>query len=294
MNNAELYEMGRLYFEDRDYKNSLDLLSTLARKDPLYNQREVARMLLWIYTEKEYYEAQRIVDYFEILKEKYAELYIPFDRILVIGKAYEDMKEYERAYLVYQATIEASFEEEAKVGGALEDQGEFLGSVDYMKKLWHDYHDSAFVTQAYFGISQALYAKLSRLDELKNNFRLKSARRMVAPPTREDILSETIETLEEFLSLYPETPQSDDAAFSLASAYLSLDRFQQVVKISEESRNIYKDSDFLSSFQYMEALGYFSMSQYEKAIEQARKVADGSSKDKDYAKIGRASCRERV
>ncbi len=283
MNIGESYEMGRLHFEDRDYKNALSYLNKTVEQDRNYQQREVARMLLWIYTEKEYYDAQKIVDYFEILKEKYAELYIPFSRILVVGKAYHDIREYERAYLVYNATLEASFEEEAKVGGILEDQGQFLGSVDYMKKLWMDYHDSASVVQAYFGLSQALYARLSQLDELKNNLRLKSNQKTVAPPTKEEILKETIDLLEEFLCFYSSSPQSDDAAFSLALAYLSLDNFEKVVQIASQSLQVYKEGDFLSSFQYMEALGHFSLGRYEKAVEQAKMVADGKSKDKEYA-----------
>ncbi|NUM34220.1 MAG: tetratricopeptide repeat protein [Candidatus Brocadiae bacterium] len=282
-NISEFYELGRLYFEDKDYKNALHNLSHLFQKERNYQQREVARMLLWIYTEKEYYDAQKIVDFFEILKEKYTELYIPFNRILMVGKAYKDIREYERAYLVYQATLEASFEEEAKVGGILEDQGQFLGSVDYMKKLWMDYHDSGSVIQAYFGLSQALYARLSQLEELKNNFRLKNNSKTVVPPTKQEMLQETIDLLEAFLSFYSQSPQADDAAFSLALAYLSLDHFEKVVQIASQSLGIYKESDFLSSFQYMEALGHFSSGRYEKAVEQARIVADGKSKDKDYA-----------
>jgi uncharacterized protein YfaS (alpha-2-macroglobulin family)/tetratricopeptide (TPR) repeat protein len=282
-NTQELYTLGKLYFEDRQYRQSLELLQELVQKNPGYEQREVARMLLWIYTEPEHYDAQKTVDYFEILKERYAELYIPFDRILVVGRAYESIREYERAYLVFQATMEASFEEEAKVGGTLEDQGEFLGSVDYMRHLLREYHDSASVVQAFFGLSQAVYSKISKLDELRHNFRLKHKKRVTTPPTKEELLKDTIDILEEFLSLYPESPQADDASFSLALANLSLERFPEVIEIAQTSRRLYTDSDFISSFQYMEALGYFSLHEYEKAVHQASAVAEGTSKDKDFA-----------
>ena len=283
MNNSELYQLGRRHFDDGHYRQALKLLTKLYAKQPTYNQREVARMLLWIYTEQGYYHAQKIVDYFEILKEKYPELYIPFGRILTVGQAYRDIQEYERAYLVFAATIEASFAEEAKVGGILEDQGEFLGAIDYMRSLWKDYHDSATVAQAYFGLSQALYAKINKIEQLKHNIRLYQRADKRKTPSKQELLVETIALLREFLCFYPQSPQADDACFSLASAFLDLDCFTDVVRVSRQSRQRYSDSKFVSSFQYMEALGLFSQGHYDQAIHQAKEVADGDSKDKDYA-----------
>ena len=283
MNNAELYRLGQLHFNDGEYNSSLQYLSTLFKRKPTYSQREVARMLLWIYTEKEFYNARKIVEFFEILKEKYPQLYIPFSRILLVGKAYKDIHEYERAYLVYFATIEATFEEEAKIGGVLEDQREYLGSIDYMRELWRHYHDSASIAQAYFGLSQSLYEKKNRRNALVNNVRLGEQKRQVKLPTKKEILEESIVLLREYLSLYPQTPQADDASFSLASAYLDLDYFLDLIDLCRKARPLYKKSKFVSSFRYMEALGHFSLGSYKDAIEQAEIVAKGKSKDKNYA-----------
>ena len=46
---------------------------------------------------------------FDRLRERYPELEIPFDKILLVGRAYRDISEFERAYLVFRATIDASF-----------------------------------------------------------------------------------------------------------------------------------------------------------------------------------------
>ncbi len=283
INAAEQYELGQLYFGAQDYDKALEYLLPLNQSDPSYASKEISRILLWIYTEAKYYDAQKIVYYFEILKEKYPELYIPFDRVLVVGRAYEDLKEYERGYLVFQAIVEASFEEESKVGGVLEDQGQFIGSLEYMHQLWLDYPDSAMIAQAYFGLSQALYAKLEKRDALQNTWRLHQKERIKKPPTRKEILSQTIELLRTFLALYPENTQTPQASFSLASAYLALDQFKDVVQISQQSQKLYTTHTLKSSFQYMEALGYFSLYEYSSAIQAAETVANGTSKDKEFA-----------
>jgi alpha-2-macroglobulin len=65
--------------------------------------------------------------------------------------------EHERAFLVYRATVDASFYKDAPLGGALEQADEFMGSVDFMKRLWSEYPDSAPVVDAYFALAQKVY-----------------------------------------------------------------------------------------------------------------------------------------
>ena len=49
-----------------------------------------------------------IVRYFEIIKEKWPELEIPFEKIVKVGAAYHEIGEYERSFLVFRATVESS------------------------------------------------------------------------------------------------------------------------------------------------------------------------------------------
>ena len=49
------------------------------------------------------------MQYFEIIKEKWPDLEIPFEKIVKVGAAYHEMGEYERSYLVFRATVESSF-----------------------------------------------------------------------------------------------------------------------------------------------------------------------------------------
>jgi tetratricopeptide (TPR) repeat protein len=152
MNNGELYGMGKAYFDDGIYDEALSYLSKLYGRSPTYQQREVAKMLLWIHTEDIYYESEKVVQYFEVLRERFPELYIPFNKILVVGRAYRDMEEYERAYLVYKATIDASFINDSNVSAVLEDEGQFLSSMDFQENLWREYPDTPQVTSSYFAM----------------------------------------------------------------------------------------------------------------------------------------------
>ncbi|MFC1714725.1 tol-pal system YbgF family protein, partial [Candidatus Poribacteria bacterium] len=289
MNNGELYGMGKAYFDDGVYDEALDYLSKLYERSPTYQQKETARMLLWIHTEDVYYESEKVVQYFEVLRERFPELYIPFNKILVVGRAYCDMEEYERAYLVYKATIDASFINDSNVSAVLEDEGQFLSSIDFQEDLWREYPDSPQVTSSYFALSQAIYSKVPEVMELsrtERNVPLLKGQSESEPKkiSRLDLLKETVIMLSQFLTLYPDDPLADDATFSLANALLDLEDFTSVVTLCQTAQKRYLESEYLTSFQYVEALGFFSQRKYDEAVDAATIVADGKSKDRDLAR----------
>ena len=90
-------------------------------------------MLLWLYTTKVHYNARKVVETFELSRERYPELYIPFDKIRVVSTAYRDIGEFERATFVHRSTIESSFVNDANVSATLQDEGRFLRSLGFMK-----------------------------------------------------------------------------------------------------------------------------------------------------------------
>ncbi|MDP6439759.1 MAG: MG2 domain-containing protein [Candidatus Brocadiia bacterium] len=290
MNNGERHALGRLHFEDGLYEEALGYLSHLFKHNRTYQEREVARMLLWIYTSEGFYDAQQIVDVFEVLRERYPQLELPFDKTLVAGRAYRDLGEFERAYLIFRATIDASFINDSNVSAVLEDEGQFLGSIDYREDLWREYPDTAQVTAAYFALSQALYQNAPRAREPAKEARQVALARgddpdeAVRMPSRIEMLKETIRLLSEFLTLYPDSPLADDAAFSMANAFLDLKQFDAVVKLCAGYKRHFADSEFASGFQYMIALGQFWQHQHRAALTAAKVVAEGKSKDRDFAR----------
>lgn len=289
MNSHEHYELATLNFNDGNYDPALEHLLYLFKHQRKYYEREAARMLLWIYTMDGYFNAERVVEMFEILRERHPDLTIPFEKILAVGKAYRVMGEHERAWLVFRATVDSSFINDASLSATLEDQGQFLGSLEYMDRIWRDYPDTSAVVSAYFAISQQLYEKAPKAHELKAE---ENRRRRQRGDKAEDedgydrvgLLKRSLEYLHGFLTLYPDEPLADDAAFSMANAFFALEDYKMVVIVAERFQKRYPKSTFVSSFQYMAALGHFWQLHYDEALASAAPVSDGDSKDRDYAR----------
>ena len=289
MNPSEHLELARLNFDDGNYETALEHLRYLFEEHRTRSERDVARMLLWIYTQEKYFDAEQVVEMFEILRERHPDLTIPFDKILSVGKAYRLIGEHERAWLIFRATIDSSFINDASLSATLEDQGQFLGSLEYIEKIWKEYPDTSEVVSAYFAISQQLYDKAPRAHELKAEEDRRRQRRGEKQSEQPDydrigLLNRSLEHLDSFLTLYPTDPLSDDAAFSMANAFFALKDYKTVVTVAERFYKRYSKSEFASSFQYMAALGHFWQLHYDKALSSAAPVAEGRSKDRDYAR----------
>jgi uncharacterized protein YfaS (alpha-2-macroglobulin family)/TolA-binding protein len=276
INDGERYALGKCYFDDGDYTNALEHLSVLHKNNPGHYESEQARMLLWIYTSPQFYDAHKIVDMFEVLRERYPQLEIPFEKILVVGRAYTDINEYERSWLVYRAAIAASFNNDSAISAVLEDEGKFLGSIDFMERVWREYPDTAEVVSSYFALSQLLFQKAPSAHTLPKEDGVQ--------PERVAMLQHTAEYLLSFLAMYPQDPLADDAGFSLANCMLTLKDYPKVVSLGNEFAKRYPDSPLAPGFQYMTALGLFWQNQYTNALAAAKIVADGDSKDRDYAR----------
>ncbi len=275
INNDELFALGRLYFEDGAYRKALENLAELFKRDRAWNERETARMLLWIYTMPAHYDARKIVEMFEILRERYPELQIPFDKIQVVARAYRDIGEFERACLVSRATITASFISDSSVSAILQDEGRLLGSIDYQERLWREYPDTAEVVSAWFALTQTLLQNAPEAHKLPKEGG--------KAPEKMAMLRRTADTLNLFLTLYPNDPLADDAAFSLCNTYLEMKDFGRVVGLSQRFTGVYTNSPLISSFQYVTALGLFWQNDHTGALKAALAVAEGNSPDRDFA-----------
>lgn len=301
MNGAEHFELASKLFKDGNMDEAekhLDALFANANDRKRY-EKDIARMLLWIHTGKESLNAARIVQMFEILRERHPQLVIPFDKTLTVGRAYREIGEYERAWLVFQAAIQSSFLNDAKLSAVLEDQGQYLGSVQYQEDLWQEYPDSADVATAFFALSQSLFqkapeAKAIAAREQRMRLREETSDELVAnihenpsekiEPEKEAMLRHSRDLLHRFLTVYSTNPLADDAAFSEVNVYFALKDYEKVVARSAAGAERYADSELKTSFEYMAALGHFWQRHYQDALASATSVANGSSKDADYAR----------
>ena len=276
MNISERFALGKCHFDDGDDANALEFLAAVFAENAKYNESELARMLLWLHTKPAFYDAARIVRMFEILRERFPTLEIPFDKILVVGRAYRDIGEHERSWLVFRAVIAASFANDSGISAILEDEGRFLGSIGFQESVWREYPDTAEVVSGYFALSQLLYQKAGTAHELPKEDGVQ--------PEKTAMLKRAVDMLLAFLAMYPADPLADDAGFSLCNAMLALKDYPRVVALSREFAARHATSELAPGFQYMTALGLFWQNQYTGALAAARVVADGTSNDRDFAR----------
>ena len=273
----ELYARGQALFQlDRLAEAAVPLEALFGGYAPRDEvARDAARMLLTIHIKD--YQARKVVADFEILKEKGPDLEIPFDEILVVGRAYRDIGEPERAYLVFRAVAEASYLEDAQVGEVLRQNGKTLGSLAYLIDLWRESPRSASIQGDFFALAQSLASAAGRsLTDPALRAEL-----VEAGITRSELRLQAIRIIQVLLAESPRTPLADEASLALVTNFLELDDFDSAVKLAPRYAQLYPKSKFLDSFQYADALGRFELGQYDKAIEVAQAIAGARYKDAD-------------
>ncbi|GAK57091.1 alpha-2-macroglobulin-like [Candidatus Vecturithrix granuli] len=268
----ELYYSGKALFDDKRHAEAQPLLQQLFEQYRLHSDyyRDTARMLLYIAIAQD--NSRDIVQYFEILKEKYPDLVLSFEDIIRVGQAYRDIQEYERAIQVFKATAEASFLKDVQVSGTLEAQGEFLSSIEYTRNLIAEYPDIPVTETSFYALAQLLSTEAERLRQNPGVSRN-------TPYSRKELLERTIDMFQQFLARYPENPIVDEVSFSLLNAYLDLEAFETVVQAAQRSQQRYLKSPYFSGYQYIEGYADFELERYEESLKLCRTVATGKYLD---------------
>ena len=269
---TELYSLGQIAYDKNDHraagKHLGQLLAKWNLKPNVYKQ--TARMLLDVHLEQG--PAGQVVRYFEIIKEKWPNLEIPFAKIVKVGAAYHEMGEYERSYLIFRATVESSFSRENGVAGFLQSQGEFTRSIDVMSRIMREYPPESYIAAANYALAQEVYAK-APLAAADPKLREKKIHRT-------DLIRQAHGMLESFLTAYPQDPAADQAAFSAAVALLELKAYPQAIAACGDYARRYDRSDFLDSYWYLTGYCHFAQGQHDKALKMCQKVALAKRTDK--------------
>lgn len=262
----ELYEFGKRMFAKGDLKNAGAYLTELVGKWQLQPNvyQDSVQMLLDVHLA--HGPDAAIVRYFELIKEKWPDVELSFEKIMKVGLAYDKIGEYERSYLVFRSTVEVSFQRESGVAGFLESQGEFLRSVDVMGRLLAEYPPEPYVAAAQYALAQRVYAYAPQA-AADQKLREKKI-------TRVDLVQQALALLDQFITAYPEDPAADQASFSLANALLELKAYRQAIARCESYAERYPESDYLDSFWYVVGYSHFALGEHEAALEMCRKVAE--------------------
>ncbi|HEY2155398.1 MAG TPA: hypothetical protein VGH33_07195, partial [Isosphaeraceae bacterium] len=271
----ELYARGKGLFEAGKLAEAAGPLEELFNAYTLRDDvaKDAARMLLLASIKD--YNARKVVQYFEVVKEKAPELVVTFDDLLVIGRAYRDINEYERAYLVWRGVVDASYLEDARIGEVLRQRGKTLESVAYLLDLWRESPDTASIESDFFALAQ-LVARLAGTAITDPALRRDMA---AAGVTRSELLLQSIRMIQTFLGLSPKNPLADEASLALVGDFLELEDYPSVVKLSARFARLFPRSTYLDSFQYSETLGEFHLGHYDRAVEVAEAIAKATYKD---------------
>ena len=268
----ELFGLGQRCYEKGQFEQAAkhlgELVSNWTLRQATY--QNVVRMLLDIHLELG--PPEQIVRYFEILTERWPDEEISFEKALKIGAAYEQMGEFERSYLAFRGTVEGRFMRETGVAGFLETQDEFLRSMDFMERLLQEYPSEGYAATAAYSLAQRVYTKAS---EAAASERLRAAK-----ITRIDLVRRAAGMLDDFLTVFPEDPAADQAAFARANALLELEAYDGAIAACNRYSGRYPQSDLLDSFWYLIGYCHFAAGRPEAAIEMCRKVSEATRLDK--------------
>lgn len=264
----ELYYLGLAALEQDDEEMAFSLLSRLydgfgseLRDEMLAT---AAGKLLFLAIDRG--TPNEVVRYFEVLKEKNPSLNIPFEKVLSVGRAYRSLEEYERALLIFRATIEESFGKDLKVAGTLDAQGEPSGSIAVLERLWLEFPDLPVVVETYLTLSDKLLTLAPQAHEIPG---------LVASGLgRSELTKAGIDLLQRFLTLYHADPLAPEAGLNLVAAYLDLEDFETGVTLAQEMSGRFEKPRFQDAFRYSEAVAQWYMGKDDDAVRTLRGIAD--------------------
>ncbi len=261
----ELFEYGKQYVAKENFDAAWRHLQPLYAEyeldaDPA---RELVRMLFRsaLALQKD----GEIVEFFEILRQRDPSYVIGYEDVLRVAKAYAELGEYERSYLVYRATIEGRFSREVQIVGWLADQGEYLRSVEVMERLLRSYPAESYIATATYALSQEVYGKAG---EAADDAKLREAK-----VTRVALLAASVRMTDHFLTAWPNDPAADEAAFALANTLLDLERYELVVERASAFVERYPESRMLDGFWFVVGYGQFALGKSKEALATCEKVS---------------------
>ncbi len=263
----ELFHLGQAKFAAGEREAARALLQKLideheARlRDNILS--ETAKTLLYANIDRK--NARDIVRYFEILKEKNPQLYVPFQQVLVVGGAYRELGELERALTIFRATLEETFGKELRVVDALESEQEFVAAVDVLARTCREYPDAPTVVAASLTLSDKL---LTLAHRAKTDAKIRAKGR-----DRARLVYESVLELQRFLALHPRDPQAPEAGLNLMTAHLALEDYRRAAQLGAELSKRFTEPRFADAFLYSSAVARWYLGEDEAAVGVLERIA---------------------
>ncbi|MGC9328933.1 MAG: tetratricopeptide repeat protein, partial [Candidatus Hinthialibacter sp.] len=262
----ELYHMGLRYFEIGEFDAARDHLTTLinsyALRPDVY--LETSQKLFLIHLKGD--NADELVRYFEIIKERDPNFEVQFEQIAKLGRAYRRIGEYERAIYVYQSLFDGLFLQESALSGTLQEVKRHREALDAMKQLIMEYPDIPSVQNAVYTAGSIIFQNVDEWAK-EEDF-------ILAGHSVKSLLSEAVGMINSFLALYPNNPMADEAGYTLINLWLDQRNFAHVSELAGSFARRYPKSLYLDSFDYLCAYALFQLERYDEALQLAKKVSE--------------------
>lgn len=288
----ELLELGLHHAERKEWAEADRHFRALLAAGPLTPDtwRRMAGTLLDVALASPQREqaAADVVRAFEILVEKFPEQQVPFAQLVQVGDAYHTLGEYERSYLVFRGTVEASFLRESRVVGFLAEKGRFLPSLELLRRLVREYPPEGYVAAAEHALAQRLVAR-----GLETKAAKPAAPNEDEPPAvvlekrrGPELVRHGATLLEAFLAEHPEDPAADRAAFSAAMAWRDAGQFDRARERCTRALATYADSPLADGFRFLLGYCHFALGAHERALALCQQVAESQPVDRATGRRG--------
>ncbi|MDF1836249.1 MAG: MG2 domain-containing protein [Planctomycetota bacterium] len=264
----ESLALGRALFQDEKYAEArsylLPLLDEFENKLRPQSLKDVARLLLFASVDGG--DPSEIVRYFEIVKQREPDLFVPIEKVLQIGAAYAELGEHERAMLIFRATLNESFGKDLQIVGLLDQQNHWLMATRLLDQLIGEYPNLPLVVETDLTLAdRVLRAAPSAHDrkDLRN-----------AGADRAALTGMGIQRLRRFLALNPGSPLSADAALNLVSAYFDLEDHKASASLCSEMAPLHEEPVYQDAFRYSGAVSSWYLGQDDSALVELEEISN--------------------
>ncbi|MCC6409688.1 MAG: hypothetical protein IT453_21215 [Planctomycetes bacterium] len=275
----ELFHLGKALYDDGDLEGARVRLQRLFDEwEPKLADQPRTQAAGWLlFANIERKASRDIVRYFEILKEKNPDLYVPFDKVMAVGAAYREIEEHERALTIFRATIEETFGKELRVVGTLEEQNEPYDAIQTMQRLCREYPDAASVVVASLSLSDKLL-KLAPLASRDPELVAKGIDRGVL--TVRGVLE-----LQRFLAAYVLDPLAPEAGLNLVTAHLAIDDYKTAAELGGEFAIAFGEPRFSDAFAYARAVAEWYLGRDDESLKALERIATAEYTAADASKM---------
>jgi uncharacterized protein YfaS (alpha-2-macroglobulin family)/TolA-binding protein len=264
----ELYPIGMLYFQLEKYDEAEKFLEDLFNNwslKPTYRKDVVEALFKINLVNGD--KPNKIISFYEILRDEFPSTQISLDHIKQVAEAYETIGEGEKAYYLIQTLFRSYFGQEYQLPIILLDRMKYKSSYDTAINLFMDYPDLPVTRNGLYSYTNVLYSAMNQLGQYDRQ-KLDDGTLL-----KKFYYTKAYDLITAYLTYYPDTFNTDEVSFLMMNLFFDTERYQSAYNSGELFIKRYPDSQFLDDYLYLTALARFSNNEIDKAMPYLEKVA---------------------